>query len=302
MTVAVREPFHYRHRVFFTGLFILIPLILVPALIVATLIKDEMFRKWRVVYVCYENAQGLRPGNAVNLRGIKIGHVRDVYLDAGGKVIARLNVNSENSGMVKKTSVARLKQKNFVVGDWEIDLSVGGEYEPAVQEGDTLPGICPIQMDATIGRIAAMVESADSLMTGIRNGEGLLGELLSGDSLFSQPGSVIEQSLTMIREINSTIRSANEMINKLAMFGESGRAATDSFRIFSEEARSMIGGAEHTFALFDTLALNLQPVPAGAEDLVAGLAREVNEADTLIQALKEHWLFRRQIKRMREGR
>jgi hypothetical protein len=215
-------------------------------------------------------------------------------------VVARLKINRKLAGLVKKSSVARLMQKNFVVGDWEIELSAGKEYAPAADEGDTIVGDCPLQLDATLHQIAVMVSSVDSLVCGIRNGQGLIGQLIAGDSLDEIAGKIKERSSKLMKDIDMTLVSANSMISNISMFGESGRTATDSFQVFATEAMAFLDDADCVFRRLDTIAQDIQTLPPGADSLLAGLQREITEADTLIRALKEHWLFRRGIRRMRK--
>jgi len=302
MKETLREPFHYRHRTFFVGLFILVPLCSIPIFIITVLIRSDLFENRRQVYVRYESAQALQPGSAVNIRGIKVGHVKSVKLDNAGSVVVCLGIGIDYAPLVKKNTVARLKQRNFVVGDWEIELVGGGRYEPAVQNGDTLAGDCPLQLDATLAQVTSMVGSVDSMLLRIRAGEGIIGSLLGGgDSLAKRTGDIGDRVTGLLDDIDRTIGNANAMIRALALFGESGKTAIDSFQVVAGEARLLVDEAGEALRKLDAIAEAVSPLASGADSLIREIRFEIREADTLLQALKRHWLFTRRIRKIREG-
>ena len=126
--VKSSEQFHRKHRNFFVGLFILIPLVLLPAFLLYTLIKMSYLEKTSYLFVKYDNAAGLGKNAAVTVLGIKVGYVESVRLNGAGYIDVTMKVKRDCMRLVKKDGLARLQQKNVAIGDWEIELTGGSRF------------------------------------------------------------------------------------------------------------------------------------------------------------------------------
>jgi phospholipid/cholesterol/gamma-HCH transport system substrate-binding protein len=297
---AVEEPFHYRYRNFFVGLFILVPALIVPALIVYSLVKSDMLEKWRELYVSYESGEGLQNGSSVNVRGIKVGHVKSVSLNERGEVDVLFRIKSRYAKFVKKNSVARLKQSNFVVGDWEIDLVGGGQYSPSAEEGDTLKGEVPVQLGQTVQQVTNMVASFETILQSILAGEGLLGRLLESDTLEEMASGLLQRVERMFGQVDRLVLGAHEMVAKLGAFGEHGTATVDTLMTFSHHADSLVAMLHVVADDLDGLVGTLGGMPADVDTVLQGLKKDVDEAEVLLRGLQNHWLFRRSVRKARE--
>src|SRR5512136_902322 len=85
-TGQINDSFVRRHRTFFVGLFILIPLVVIPTLLLYTLMKSEVLRSWCRLHAVYDQSYSLGKGSQVLLSGMRIGHVTGVTLVKEGNV------------------------------------------------------------------------------------------------------------------------------------------------------------------------------------------------------------------------
>ena len=122
---TVSVPFVRRHRTFFAGLFLVIPMVLIPVLLVYTLMKAEFMQKWCRLYTFSENSYGLTRGSPVTISGMTVGHVREVRLVREGVIGIRFKIRDSYRPLVRRDTHARFQQKNIVVGDWTIELTGG---------------------------------------------------------------------------------------------------------------------------------------------------------------------------------
>jgi phospholipid/cholesterol/gamma-HCH transport system substrate-binding protein len=294
------EPLRYRYRSFFVGLFILIPLLSIPIFILFAVVKSDFFEKWRIFHVQYQSSEGLQNGNAVIMRGIAVGHVDQVSLNEQGSVDVTINVKRRYGNLVKKSSVARLKQKSFVVGDWEIELTAGLPATPLAADGDTLAGELPIELGRTVEDASSMVASVGAIVKRIENGEGVLGRMLKDDSLVGSVDQLLRKANNLMAGVNGTVNRADAMIAKLSQFAESGKAATDSFGVFARNAEDMLVEVHGAVGSLDTLMRQAYGLPRSADTLISVLKKDLQEAGIILKALENHWLLRRAVRKARE--
>ena len=107
------------------GLFILIPLVVLPVFLIYSLIKMSYLEKTWYLYVKYDNAAGLGKNAAVTILGIKVGYVESVVLSNAGHIDVTMKIRQDCVRLVKKDSRARLQQKNVAIGDWEVEFTGG---------------------------------------------------------------------------------------------------------------------------------------------------------------------------------
>ncbi|MBD3391172.1 MAG: MCE family protein [Chitinivibrionales bacterium] len=295
-----REPFHYRHRNLFVGLFILVPVVLIPDLVVYALVRSDFLENWHHLYVQYENAEGLEKGSTVNIRGINVGHVESLSLNKRGHVDVRFRVKSRVAPLVKKNSVVRLKQKNFVVGDWELHIGGGGEFAPAAEEGDTLKGELPLQLDQTVQQVTHMVASLESILQKIMAGEGALGYLMGKDTLDDAAAGFAARIDKLFDRVDALLADADAMLASLTSFGSHGTATVDTLMTFSHHADSLVASLHETARHLDGLVKDMEGVPAGVDEVIEGMKRDVKEAEVLLKGLQNHWMFRKAVREARE--
>lgn len=293
------DPFYYRHRTFFVGLFIAVPLVLVPVLLVYTLVRSEIFESWRYLYVRCESGTGLKQGSSVNVRGIRVGHAREVSLSDDGFVYVKVRVKRRYAHFVHKDSRARLKQKNFVVGDWEIDLAMGSEGSPPVADGDTLVADLPLRIDMTMEQVTRMVAMLEPILTDIQQGKGVLGLLLQDDSLANILGGLAGRVDGLLTSVDRTVDRANAMIDKVSDFGAHGVAAADSIGALSRDIVTLVGNVDSLVADIHDVASGLGDLPADIKRITELVERDLREAEILLKALQKHWLFRRSVRKQR---
>lgn len=291
-TVISSEPLIRRHRNFFVGVFILIPLITIPVLLVYTVLKSDGLQKWCTLHVIYENSLGLKNGNQVTISGTAIGHVREVELIREREVCVRFRIKGRYNHLVKKDTRAQLKQKGFV-GDWEIELTGGSKLSPLAEDGDTLSGENPVKLDKTIETATGMLEELFELVKTVRKGEGTVGKLLTEDSLYLYAKSigantvgVTRSAERMTNDIRGTLRRTDSLILALKEVSVDGKTFVDT--LFTVIA-TLKGSLEET----KSIVANIRTVSDDAPEMVDRLQENIAEAEIMMRALQRNWLLRK---------
>lgn len=126
-----------RPFVFYTGIFTL-SLLLLSAFFVLTLGQENsVFSSKIILKTILTNADGLRPGAAVRLKGIRIGTLDRLFFEKVDKIILELKIDKEYLIWIKKDSYIEI-QTLGVLGDKLLEILGGTENSPSVLKGDFL--------------------------------------------------------------------------------------------------------------------------------------------------------------------
>jgi phospholipid/cholesterol/gamma-HCH transport system substrate-binding protein len=299
------EPFVRRHRPFFVGLFVTIPVLAVPALLVFTILKSDGLQKRCTLNIICENSQGLKRGNQVSMSGIPVGHVQKVDLIKEKEVYISFNINSRYKHLVKKDTHARLRQRGFV-GDWEIELAGGGTGIAEVSDGDTLRSERAATMDEIIEVAVNLIDTAAVLLSeltfiarDINSGEGTVGRLLKDDTLYRQISQISIAALGVTSDVRrllaatrGVVGSADSLLVSLkdvsAGVGASGLTLVDSLM-------TLVNTVNKSFDDIGQILNNLKTASGDAPELMERLKEDLDEAELLIKSLQNNWLFKKAL-------
>jgi len=291
------DPFYYKHRNFFVGIFVLIPVLVVPALLLFALVKSEMLENWVTLNLQCETGMGLKKSTMVNILGKNVGHVHSVILNEKGYVDVVIKIKRRYHHFVHKDSKAWLKQKNFVVGDWEIDITMGDGASPQVEDGDTLAVQYQIRLEKMVEVFTEIMTPLESIFESLAKGEGILKYIFGEDTILTDIHIVLGRVNNLFTEINRTLANANQMIDNLGALGTHGIVTIDTLMVFSQRANRLVENLDYVVADVDSLIAGFDDLPGDVDSLIVMLMKDVREAEILLKAIRNHWLFRRTIKR-----
>jgi len=96
----------------------------------------DLFKKEQNYFIVYERLEGLSLANPVNLRGIKIGQVNDIYFTNEDFRTITVEISIDKSIKVPRGTIAKIQSSDFL-GTKEISLELGTSLTP-LSSGDTL--------------------------------------------------------------------------------------------------------------------------------------------------------------------
>lgn len=304
--VKSNDPLYYKHRNFFVGLFVLIPLLIVPVLLVFALVKSEILEKRMKLYIRCETASGLKETTPVNILGKKVGNIHSFSLNEKGHVDVIIQIKERYSHMLHRDSKAKLRQKNFVVGDWEIDLTMGTGKE-GVKNGDTLEVEYQIRLEELtewfsqmIERFTKMMKPLESIFESLDRGEGIIKYIFGEDTLGVDVRILLDRVNHVFTRVDKTLVHADRMISNLTKLGDRGIEAVDSLMVLSENVDVLIKDLNVVVSDLDSLVTGFDNLPGDVDRVVDLLEKDLEEAEILLKGIQNHWFFRRTMKKQRE--
>jgi ABC-type transporter Mla subunit MlaD len=282
---STSEAFHRKHRNLFVGLFIIIPIIVLPIFLLYTFIKTDLLEKSDYLYVKFSNAGGLAGNNAVTILGMKVGYIEAVGLNAGGYIDVKMKIKRRYLPLVKKDSKARLQQKNVAIGDWEIEVTEGTKAAPGAKSGDTLESVVLAPLAKTLDQVTKTVETLQQIMQNVLDGKGTVGKLFKEDSLVTLAKSIERSANNLILRAHSTLARVDTILIKVAQIGDKGKTVADSIVVISGMVARLITDVN---LLVNSVQTTSQDLP-GVMNRVQG---DISEVELMLKALQNNFLIK----------
>jgi phospholipid/cholesterol/gamma-HCH transport system substrate-binding protein len=300
----MEERFKFRHVHAVTGTFVLVALgVLITALVVA-----GRSQRWFIgnvtlrIVLPEEGAAGIRSGSEVYLLGTLMGTVFDVSVNPAGRMEAEVNIRRDFFRFMRADSSAVVKRKFGVVGDAYFEITRGhgrrlpekdarivcneqlpSALEAAVEEirRDTVPALKQLGTGLTawtlLGsnlitsreRLDQLIGRADSILTGLQQGKGTAGQLLT------DPGPA--------DELQSLLSKANQAADTLQVTLNNLRMVSGNLQLASSNLPAISGA----------LGSEARDLPG----LVFQTQASMRELERLIEAMQRHWLLRKYVNR-----
>jgi len=275
------EPFHRKHRTFFVGLFILVPLVILPVFLIYTFLRTDLLTKWDYLYVKYETAGGVARNGAVTILDMNVGRVESVSLNPLGHIDVKLKIKREYLSFIRRDSKARLRQKNVAIGDWEVDISRGSSEALPVANGDTLQSEVQAPLATTLDQVSKTVSTLQKLLQNILDGKGTVGRLMKEDTLVTIAQDVGRNANKLVRNACGTLAHVDTVLDKVAAIGEKGKGIADS----------VAGIASKVGKLVTDLNFLVNSIQTSSRDLPGLMNRvqgDISEIELLLKALQSN--------------
>ena len=175
------------------GIFIAVG-ILIFFIIVFSIGDVYLIRKGYTVNVIFNFANGLTESAPVRLAGVNVGQVDkiNIFFDENEqktKVKISAWINNENL-KIEQDSLAVINTLGLL-GEKYLEIFPGTKRD-FLKNNDTIVGRDPISTEFLATRINDLIDSADTVMTRLKDGEGTVGKLLTEDKIYNDLEEFIE--------------------------------------------------------------------------------------------------------------
>lgn len=214
----------------------------------------------RRIYINTEvaNAQNLKEGAALQLKGIKIGSVHSIHFKNVNTLILTLGINSDYIEWVKKDATMSFKNQG-VLGDKFLEITGGTDSAPSVTEGDYLVTNESNQFEHIITKSEDLMAVAgniltkfDKILSSVENNR-LEKILMNLETLTANTNKVmsglndknITQSVTNLKQSSDSMSKITKQIEE----GPGTLHALIYDQGLHEDLRTLVGGANRSKVL-----------------------------------------------------
>lgn len=262
--------------------------------------EQKIFAKKYEYKVQFRTAAGLAVGNPVQLAGVTVGTVNDIYLPrdpARQKVDIRIVIDRKYHERVRLDSRARVKKLGLIAADSYVDITPGSPSQPILPPGSLIPAMEGADVDALIASGEDLVDnfvqishSLKNVLTRIDAGEGLLGELTVDPEGGQKLTSTLMSTLNRTNSVLTQVQSGRGVMGRLLYDDAYAAELTASLQSSAQSLQSVLASVQSGFESGEGALPALLNDPAGRERvdaLVENLRVTSENLSTFSQGLTE---------------
>lgn len=276
------------------GLFVAAAMLSAFFMTIAVGVKKGWFSTKISLYTTFEKGDGLYPGTAVLISGLRAGQVDEVELTEDNRIRVRFSVKEKFFERLKKDSEVQVLRP-FVIGEKILDVTVGSPDAGSLKPGDTL-----VAKDSTdlleilSGRnLGANLNILAKVMDNLRIVAEAFTDPKRSEALvktFDQVQPMVKNMNEMSRQVGSLARELNKIIPAL-------NQESPTF------GKDLAHTSENVTVLTDELAKLLPILQDIAPELPHASRRAIealDEAVVTLKAIQKTFLVRSAAKEVRE--
>ena len=299
------------------GLFVLIGLVLIAALLIHFSKGASFWRSGRTILISAGNVGGLAVGAPVNMSGVRIGSVEDISLSSDGRRVA-IRCRIEKPVTIFGDARFEIEQSGFL-GDQFVSILPTKNAVPPLQDGAEVVAVDPFnlqeaarsavglmtRLDQVVDRVDRMILSASTLkdvtntLANLRlTSERLDRTLIEVESLVSSEKPVVSATMSNFQAFSATLTPLSAQVGALVTRADSLLVRADSVILTNEtNLREALGGLRDASLSVRDITQDLQAgrgaVGALLKDpkLQAELAATLGNMTTVSSNLARNGLF-----------
>ncbi|HEY1940153.1 MAG TPA: MlaD family protein [Candidatus Angelobacter sp.] len=237
-----------------------------------------MFTKKITLITYFDNAEGLRPGQPVDLQGVAIGNVQTVRVVSGhpkSPVQVVMRVNAKFQPFIHKDSKATIETAG-VLGESFVDINSQDAKEPVVEDNSELPpGNAPGIQDVvkssqtSLQNIDSLVKRADAIFAEIQDGKGSLGKFIYDPTMINKVNGILNQLQGLLNDVSNGKGTIGKFFADDSLYRKADSLVTKLDAMVDEINKGQ--GSLGKFVKDDTLYVNASQTLAKANKLVDDL-------------------------------
>jgi phospholipid/cholesterol/gamma-HCH transport system substrate-binding protein len=171
-----------------------------------------IFTRKLTLYVYFDNAEGLRAGQTVDLLGVPIGNVSTVRVVADRPetpVRVMMKINRDYAPLIHKDSTATVKTAG-VLGESFIDIENKDVSKPPVSDGDELrhenaPGLEDVvrSSQSSLVNLDKLVKRLDRIVSEVESGRGTLHGVIYDPTLINKVNALVNQIQQLVADVSN---------------------------------------------------------------------------------------------------
>ena len=226
----------------------------------------------------FDNAEGIRTGQPVDLQGVAIGNVKSVKVVPGrplSPVQVVMRVNRDFQKFIREDSKATIETAG-VLGESFVDIDSKDAKAAIVKDGTELPpGNAPGIQDVvktsqtSLQNIDVLVKRADSILAEIQNGNGSLGKVIYDPAMVNKINAILNQVQALLNDVNNGKGTIGKLFSDDSLYRKADALVTKADAMVDEINKGH--GSLGKLVKDDALYNNANQAIATANKLLADL-------------------------------
>jgi phospholipid/cholesterol/gamma-HCH transport system substrate-binding protein len=238
----------------------------------------------------FDNAEGIRKGQPVDLQGVAIGNVKTVRVVPNHQpnpVQVVMRVNKDFQQFIHTDSKATIETAG-VLGESFVDIDSKDAKGAIVKDGTELPpGNAPGIQDVvktsqtSLQNIDVLVKRADSILAEIQNGNGSLGKVIYDPAMVNKVNAILNQLQALLNDVNNGKGTIGKLFSDESLYRKADALVTKADQTMDEinKGHGSLGKLVKDEALYN----NANQAIATANKLLADLNAGSGPAGKLLK-------------------
>ena len=199
------------------GIFILVGVALLVAIILIMGGQRKSFSKTIKVKAIFDDVAGLQQGNNIWLAGVKVGTVKTIAFNADAKVVVGMSILVSMQRYIHKDAKAKISSESLI-GNKIVVLTEGSPQAPIIQSGDILGIQTSLSTEEMMNTLQKNNNNLLTITTDIKDltrrltaGQGSLGKLLQDETL-------VNTLQKTVNALNTSAGNAKEFTDNLSSY------------------------------------------------------------------------------------
>jgi phospholipid/cholesterol/gamma-HCH transport system substrate-binding protein len=313
-------------RAVIVGIFIFLGLAILIMTILTLGSQKKTFGDSVGIKSFFDNVNGLQQGNNIWFSGVKVGTIKKIIIIGNGKVEVDMNVEEKSAGFIKKDAMAKLSTDGLI-GNKIIEIYGGTHQSPSISQGDTLSGDKLLNTDAIMNtlsknndNILAITNDLKGITSGIAQGKGTIGKLLTSDELANNLNNTVltvQKASENLERLSANISNytaslnnkgsfANDLVTDTVIFSKL-RGTMSQLQNVADETSKVVSNLQTTTATLNNgltnkntpagMLLNDEKTADGLKVTLQNLQSASKKLDEDLEALQHNFLFRKFFKK-----
>jgi len=194
------------------GITVLIASVVLAVLVFLMTGTTGMFTRKFTLITYFDNAEGLRSGQPVDLQGVPVGNVTGVKVVPNrpfSPVQVVMKIKTDWQPFVHKDSKATVKTAG-ILGESFIDIDSRKATKGTVVNGDELqsenaPGLDDVvrSSQGTLQNMNVLIRRLDRIVASVESGKGTLGEVINDPTLINKINAVLNQVQGLLNDVSN---------------------------------------------------------------------------------------------------
>ncbi|HEY0591706.1 MAG TPA: MlaD family protein [Thermoanaerobaculia bacterium] len=270
--------------------------------------EQRIFSKKNRYRAQFKSAAGLAAGNPVQLSGVTVGTVEDIYLPRdpkNEKVQVQISIEKKYAERIRLDSRARVKKLGLIAADAYVDITPGSPEQPQLPPGSLIPTMEGADVDELIASGEDLVDnfvqishSLKNVLARIDRGEGLLGELTVDPEGGQKLTDNLRTTLNRTNALLNQVQSGRGVVGRLLYDDAYAAELTASLNSSARSLQAILGDVQQSFESGEGALPALLSDPEGrkrvdqlvenlrlASENIVGFSQRLSEGEGLVPRL-----------------
>ena len=229
----------------------------------------------------FDNAEGLRNGQPVDLQGVPIGNVQAVRVVMGRQVDpveVVMRINHKYAPFVREDSTATILTAG-VLGDSYVDIDSRGANGAVIKDGTILKSTnAPSLQDVvrssqtSLQNLDVLVKRVDHIVAEVDNGKGSLGKIINDPALFNRATAILNQIQGLLNDVSAGKGTIGRLLNDETLANKliDSVDKLDTIMQETQGGKNNLGKILHDESLYNNLHQTIAKANQLMDDLNSG--------------------------------